>query len=167
MRPSDASVPTTSAGSASRKIVSLSAPVPHPMSSQRLPLGTASQARSSCATSRLQRPTYASYGEPLAQMLKGPPPPVRNRGARLGRESGSYPLVHLHPVLAAIGDRDAILAIDLDAHRPTEEALPRHDLGEALAQALRLRIDCYRADTPFRHRRVAEQRRQRGAIRLE
>ena len=42
------------------RIVSASAPVPQPTSSQRLPGGTTSQPRNSRATSRLQRPTYGS-----------------------------------------------------------------------------------------------------------
>jgi len=48
------------AGKARRRIVWLSAPVPHPTSSHRAPGGAASQARNSRATRRLQRLTAIS-----------------------------------------------------------------------------------------------------------
>ena len=60
-------MPLTSAGSARSRIVSESAPVPHPTSSQRPPVGISSQSRKVAATARLQRPMYGSYRSPSCQ----------------------------------------------------------------------------------------------------
>ena len=53
-------MPLTARGAAVSKISCDRAPVPLPTSSQWLPGGTASQAKNSRATSRLQRPTNGS-----------------------------------------------------------------------------------------------------------
>jgi hypothetical protein len=67
----DGSIPTTAEGDASSSTVVASAPVPEPTSSHDASAGTASQSTNSFATSRLQRPMYASYLGPLAQTFAG------------------------------------------------------------------------------------------------
>jgi len=55
--PAEGSMARSDRGFARSRMAALSAPVPHPTSSQSLSGGTASQSRNACATSRLQRPT--------------------------------------------------------------------------------------------------------------
>ena len=63
----EASTLQTSVGVIPAKMFAVSAPVPHPTSSQRPFGGAASHARNSRPTNRLHRPMYGSYASPATQ----------------------------------------------------------------------------------------------------
>src|SRR5215212_9484985 len=104
-----------------------------------------------------------SYG--VVAMATARPPTTGTR--QPWRRGPSRSLVHLDPVPAAICDEDAVLGVDLDAHRASEQALAGDDVGELLAELLHFGIDLDRPDTPLRHHGVSEQRRERRGVTLE